>query len=258
MSRFTLTRWIPGACALGLGVALAAGLTLDRPAHADGSEFTAAQRAQIVSIVRDALKSDPSILADAITSLRAQQEGNAQTKALAYVRANQLAVQSADAQYIRGNPAGRVTVVEYLDPRCPYCRRMEPIVNDLLARDHDVRFVQKLIPILGQDSVLETQAIMAAARQGGAEHLRAALMTDTQHPTIERVHELARAQGLDTARLDADMKSPDVVKTIETNMAQAQGIGLDGTPTFVFGTAGIAPGALSRDDMEAEIAHART
>jgi len=248
--------------AAGAGVALLLAATplagFAPAARAADPAFSAAQRAEIVSIVRDALKRDPTILADAISSLRAQREGSVQAKALTYVRANQLAVQSSNAQFIRGNPQGRVTVVEYLDPRCPYCRRMEPAIAELLAHDHDVRLVQKLIPILGPDSLLQTRAIIAAGAQGGAEHLRAALMADTQHPTIDRIHELAKAQGLDTGKLDADMKSADVSKTISINLAQAEGLGLDGTPTFVFGTSSVVPGALSRDDMEAEIAHART
>jgi len=233
-----------------------ASLTLAAPAHAQNS-FSPEQRNEIVEIVRNALKTDPSILSDAISAIRAQAQGQAQGKALAYVKQNQVAVQSAPAQMIRGNPAGTVTVVEYLDPRCPYCRRMTPVVKDLLAKDHDVRFVEKLIPILGQGSTLETQAIMAAAQQNGYAKLRDALMSDSTPPTLDRIKSIAQAQGLNVDKLMADMHAPETTSLIETNLKEARGIDLDGTPTFIFGTSGMAPGALTLDDLESEITHAR-
>ena len=129
------------------------------------SEFTAAQRAEIVQILRDALKQDPSILREAVDALQAD-DGKNQRAALA--AAKDSLVDPADP--VNGNPNGDVTIVEFFDTRCPYCRKLEPSMAELLAHDHGVRLVYKDLPILGPASVLGSKALLAAQRQGGYEN----------------------------------------------------------------------------------------
>ena len=132
---------------------------LSLPARA--AEFTPAQRAEIVQILRDALKQDPSILRDAVTAMQTD-EGDRQRAALA--AAKDTLVDPADP--VGGNPKGDVTIVEFFDTRCPYCRKLEPTMADLLARDHGVRLVYKDLPILGPASVLGSKALLAAQSRG--------------------------------------------------------------------------------------------
>ncbi|AQS89432.1 hypothetical protein AA101099_1840 [Neoasaia chiangmaiensis NBRC 101099] len=225
-------------------------------AQTSGS-FSPDQRRQIVEIMRDALKSDPTILSDAIVALRQGAEQQEQSKALGAVRADKAALQTAPAYAVRGNTNGDLTVVEFLDPRCGYCRSLVPVVDKLLADDPKLRLVEKVVPVLSEKSMLDTQAIFAAARQGGYDKMKRALMQDTATPSVERIRQLASANGLDADRLAKDMHDPDVSTQINTNLAQARAIGLDGTPTFVFGTDSIAPGAMSLQDMQGKIAAAR-
>lgn len=241
------------------GVAAFAALGMGWSAQAADTTaaFTAEQRAAIVGIVRQALKEDPTILTDALRSLREQMAQQQQNTARDAVRQHWAALTDAPDYEVRGNPKGTLTVVEFLDPRCSYCRAMIPVVEKFLARHKDVRLVERLVPVLGKGSVLDTQTIQAAALQGKYEALRQALMSDTVVPSVERVRQIAQANGIDADRLVRDMNTPAVIASIRANLDLAQAIGLDGTPTFVFGTAVIAPGALSDAQLDADLERER-
>ncbi|MBS1090076.1 thioredoxin domain-containing protein [Gluconobacter sp. Dm-74] len=243
----TASAVVAGMAFLVGGQALAAPVT----------SFTPAQRAEIVGIMRDALQNDPSILTDAIRSIREKAEEQKQDSTLAAVKAHQSELQSAPDFAIRGNPHGKVTVVEFYDPRCSYCRSMMGEVDRFLSRHPDVRLVEKVVPVLGSNSVLDTRAIFAASAQGKYDVMRKALMEDTTKPSMERIVALAQANGLDAKKLTADMSSPQTVALITTNLDQGRAVGLDGTPTFIFGTAAVAPGALEADQMDAFLERAR-
>jgi protein-disulfide isomerase len=130
---------------------------------AGAAEFTPAQRAEIVSIVRDALKQDPTILRDAVVALQADEGERSQAATRAAIGRTQL-IQPGDPSV--GDPNGDVTIVEFFDTRCPYCRKMEPVMDSFLAKDQKVRLVYKDLPILGPASVLGTKALLAAQTQG--------------------------------------------------------------------------------------------
>jgi len=242
------------ACAVVAGMAFFVG---GQALAAPTESFTPAQRAEIVGIMREALQNDPTILTDAIRSIREKAEEQKQDSTLAAVRAHQSELQTAPAFAIRGNPHGKITVVEFYDPRCSYCRSMMGEVDSFLNRHPDVRLVEKVVPVLGNNSVLDTRAIFAASMQGKYEAMRKALMEDTTKPSMERIAELAQANGIDAKKLAADMNSPQTITLINTNLDQGRSVGLDGTPTFIFGTAAVAPGALEPDQMDAFLDRAR-
>jgi len=259
----TVLRPIASRALLLAGLACASLSCLTPPASAqearseDATSFTPGQRKEIVGILRDALKTDPSILSDAIAALRQGAQRQAQDKALAGVKSDVKALQTGPAYTVRGNPSGDVTVVEFYDPRCGYCRAMVPLVDKLLAQDHGIRLIEKAIPIISEKSIIDVRAILAAARQNGYDKMKRALMQDKQEPSLDRVRQIATANGLNADKLAADMKDKALAAEINGNLALAQNIGLDGTPTFVFGTASVIPGAVSLDDMKTEIDKAR-
>ena len=219
------------------------------PSAAD--EFTPAQRAEIVQILRDALKHDPSILRDAIAAAQAD-ESDRQKAALA--AAKDTLIDPADP--VGGNPHGDVTIVEFFDTRCPFCRKLEPTMTELMARDHGVRLVYKDLPILGPPSVLGSKALLAAQKQGGYEKLRDAIMAAPPQTTKEMIQDVARKLGLDWKRLEHDMDDPAIQARIDANIKLAQTIGVDGTPALVIdGT--LIPGAVEMADLTTAIAKAR-
>ena len=218
--------------------------------------FNTQQRAEIVAIVRQALHDDPSILRDAIDALQ-QDEGNRQRSAVrAAVAARSQELRHNPADPVAGNPNGDVTVVEFYDPRCPYCRAMRPVVERLLAADPGVRLVYKDIPVLGADSKLEARALLAAQRQGGYLPMQAAEMTASGQPTAEWLRRQATRLGLNGARLVRDMADPAIKERLGANVALAQALGIEGTPSFVIGEQ-IIPGAVPLSELRGAVAAAR-
>jgi protein-disulfide isomerase len=226
--------------------ALAACSLLARPVAAE--EFSPTQRAEIVRIVRDALLRDPTILHDALQSMKDADMRNA-------IEAHRAALVTP-ADPVAGNVNGTVTVVEFYDTRCPYCREIEPTIAQLLVRDHSVRLVYKDLPVLGPASVLAAHALLAAQQQNGYEKLRAALMHAPPDYTREEVLAMARKVGLNPDRLAHDMDDPAIANRLDANLALASALGIDGTPALVVGDV-LVPGAIELSELEKDIATAR-
>ena len=226
------------------------------PVQSAPVQFTPAQRMEIVAILRNALRTDPTILGDAITALRASEQQKQQADATGALQANRQALSGQPGDAILGNAAGDVTMVEFYDPRCPYCRKVLPDLQALLDTDHRLRLVEKLIPILGPNSVLDAQAIQAASLQGRYGAMQHALMTDSSAPGPERIRTLAGSAGLDVPRLLRDMSSPAVTGVLNRNVQLAQELHLTGTPTFVIGDQEI-PGAVDLPDLRQAVAAER-
>jgi len=217
--------------------------------------FTPAQRAEIITIIRDALKHDPSILRDAILALR-QDETDRQEAEQRAALANVGAAIVGAEDPVAGNPSGDVTVVEFYDLRCPYCRSMLPVTASLLAHDHGVKWVYKEIPVLGPASMLASRAALAAQRQGGFQKFHDAIMAGTPNITADVLKAAAEKTGLDWARMQRDMDDPAIIARLDANVALARKLRIDGTPAYVVGGKLIA-GALQLTELEQVVADAR-
>ena len=218
--------------------------------------FTAQQRQEIVEVVRGALKADPSILRDAVTALQSD-EGQKQAQATqAALAGMEGALQRTPGDPIAGNAEGDVTLVEFYDIRCPYCRRMVPVMAELLKADRRVRVVFKDIPILGPASMVGARAVLAAQRQGGYLKMHDALMTGTPNIDAEVVRAAAQKTGLDWERLQRDMADPAIQARIDANLALARALHIDGTPAYVIGGR-MLPGAVELAELQGMVAAAR-
>ncbi len=242
---------LPLSLLLGLLLAPAAVRAADPP-----SGFTPAQRAEIVAIVRQALVKDPSILRDAVTALQQNEAENRAAAARSAIAGAAGALTATPGDPVAGNPHGDVTVVEFYDLRCPYCRRMIPVMETLLRRDPKVRLVYKDIPILGPGSVLGARAVLAAQKQGGYQRLQSVLMHGPSQITEDSLRNAAKQAGLDWERLRRDMDDPAVAARIKANLDLARQLGVDGTPAFVIGK-DLLPGAMELADLQAEVKAAR-
>ncbi|MBO6036616.1 MAG: DsbA family protein [Acetobacter sp.] len=220
------------------------------PARAHSTSFTPAQRAEIVSIMREALKNDPSILSDAITALQNKVSDKQTDSALEFIRNNPDQFRQSTTDIVLGNPHGTLSLVEFYDPRCTYCRKILPDLKRLVADEPQLRLVEKVIPALGANSVIDAEAVLAAGLQHAYLKFQKALMFDTTAPGIERIRRVAIETGLNPDRLVRDMKSPAVISKLANNMALARAIGLDGTPTFIIGDQTIIPGAVSLEELK--------
>lgn len=157
-----------------------------------------------------------------------------------------------------GNPLGRVTIVEFFDYRCPYCRIMEPRLKSVLAGDKGVRLVLKQWPVFGGVSVLAARVALASEWQGKFQAVHEALLALPLPFDEAAVRAPAQGAGVDLARLDADLtaRSAELDAALAANAAEARELKLAGTPGFVIGRQ-VVPGAVPRDGLDSLIAQAR-
>jgi len=241
-----LTRFIP---------TLLLTLVLALPAAAQG--FTPDQRAEIIGILREALKTDPSILREALVAVEQAEQREAEGARRLALAANADLLLRDPADPVRGNPQGSVTIVEFFDARCGYCKQLHPVVEQMLRRQRDVRLVLKDMPILGPNSVAASRAMLAAQRQGKYAELHDALLRLREEPTEPVLRREAERAGLDWTRLKRDMEDPAIQRRIDANLRLAQALRIEGTPALVIGEA-LVPGAVDLATLERLVAEART
>jgi protein-disulfide isomerase len=150
---------------------------------------------------------------------------------------------------VGGNEAGDVTLVEFFDYNCKYCRSVAPTIAEVLGADPGLRLVYKEFPILGDGSAAAARVTLAAERQGKYHELHEALMGAAGSVTEQSALDAAAGFGLDMARLQADMADPAIAAAIARNQALAAELGINGTPGFVIGQE-IVPGAIDRGTLE--------
>jgi protein-disulfide isomerase len=243
-----------------LGVVAIGGAVLtlrSSPAEADWASGSASGlgKKDVERIVREYILANPEILVEAMNNLQAREENSRQEKQRASVKKYEKDIFQNAADHVEGNPKGDVTIVEFMDYRCGYCKKARPEVLKLLESDKNIRIVVKEFPILGPDSELASRAAIASKQQGKYWPFHVALMAE---PSIDEatIFAIAAEKGLDVARLRKDMERKEVKAQIDANHALAQKLGVDSTPTFIFGTEPVA-GALSYDRMKELVAAAR-
>jgi len=134
---------------------------------------------------------------------------------------------------IAGNPKGPITMVEFFDYNCGYCRMMYPKLLDLINSDHNLRVIFREYPVLSPRSVLPAKAALAAQRQGKYQELHNAMMEAKMPLTESEIVKLGKSVGLNTDRLLKDINDPAIAKQVETNLAFGQAMNIQGVPTFI-------------------------
>jgi len=160
---------------------------------------------------------------------------------------------------VAGDPGAMVTVVEFFDNECPFCKKIAPDLSRLMAENRDVRIVYKEYPILGPGSQIAARAALASMKQGKYDPFHAVLMADTtpEHQLAEpRVMEIAKGVGLDVIRLKADMAAPEIAAKIAGNGGLARQLGITGTPGLIIGDK-VMSGAVPYQTMAGAVADAR-
>jgi protein-disulfide isomerase len=213
-------------------------------------------REQVEQIVREYLLSNPEIIVEAIEALEAREREAKQAGQRAAVAAHQEQIYRDPDAPVAGNPAGDVTVVEFFDYRCPYCKQVAPALAQLLKEDGKLRFVFKELPILGPDSVIAARAALAANAQGKYMPMHAALLRHRGNFDEATVMRIAAEAGLDASRLKTDMAKPEIDAMIDRNRGLARALSVTGTPAFIIGDK-IVPGAVDLETLKALLAGAR-
>jgi protein-disulfide isomerase len=245
-----LRRHAASACLLA-GIMLAA--TAPMTSAEEPADLTVEQ---IERIVREYLLREPQVVYEALQELQRRQAEAEMARQQAAIADNQSELLDDPASPVGGNPEGDVTLVEFFDYRCAYCRRVVSSMRALLDEDRDLRVVFKELPVLGPDSERAARAALASRKQGGYVPFHFALMA-AEDLSLPGIRAAAEAVGLDADRLEADMMAPDVNAAIQANYALANELGIEGTPAFVIGRQ-LIPGAVDKARLEQLIRDARS
>ena len=212
-------------------------------------------RDAIEAIVRDYLLANPEIIDKALGLLQMKRQAEERARTQAAIRENDEALRAHPMSPVSGNTQGDVTLVEFFDYQCGYCKRALATMETMLKTDADLRIVWKEFPILGPVSRIAARAAMAADQQGQYLPFHLALMREPKL-SKERVFEIAGETGLDIDRLLRDMEDPAIDAYIEETSALARKLGIGGTPAFVVGDT-LIPGVIDAAQMKDLVAAAR-
>lgn len=249
---FTVTRKI-------LSVALAALLVSLAPvsAHAADAGFTDAQKKQMDTMIHDYIMANPQVIMDSVEKFRNDQQNADEKKFDAKVKEKGNELYKTAADPVTGNKAGDVTMVEFFDYNCGYCKHAFKDVQTLIANDKKLKVVFKDIPILSETSFTAAQYALAANKQGKYWEFHQAMMEHNGPISEESLQSVAKSIGLDVEKLKKDSKDPEIRAQIEANLSLARDIGINGTPGFVINDT-VLRGAYGLEAMQKAIADSRT
>jgi protein-disulfide isomerase len=249
---FSSPRLIAGVCAVLLIAAV--------PHSVRAQEFSKAQRGDIERIVHDYLVAHPEVLQEAMSELEKRQTAAETEKHKAAVKAHAKALFSSPDQVTLGNPNGNVTFVEFFDYNCGYCKRAMSDMLTLLKDDPKLKVVLKEFPVLGPGSVEAARVAVAVRMQdkSGKKYLEfhQKLLGGRGHADNARALAVAKEVGMDMARIEKDMKSPEVEKSLREDFKLAEALGLNGTPSYVIGD-NVIVGAIGLKGLQEKINTAR-
>ncbi len=205
----------------------------------DMSAMTDEERQSFRNEIRAYLLENPEVLLEAIGVLEAREAEEQAQSDLALVSDNAEAIFNDGFSFVGGNPEGDITIVEFLDYRCGYCKRAHPEVKELIASDGNIRLILKEFPILGEQSVLASRFALGVRAVEGDEaclDINDTLMTLRGEITEESLSNLAESKGFDTPAVFEAMNGPKVQEAIIRTRELAQRLQINGTPSFVFET----------------------
>lgn len=206
--------------------------------------------------VRDYILKNPDVILEALQLIERREQAAANDDPKKLITARRKEIFDDPASPVGGNPNGDVTVVEFFDYNCPYCRRVAPVLVEAEKTDPGLRFVYKEWPILGPNSTFAARAALAAVKQGKYVAFHKAMMGTSGLVNESKVIEIAKAGGLDVARLRKDIDDPEIKAAIERNHALASALRITGTPSFVIGDQ-VVRGAVDSDTFKSLVSEAR-
>lgn len=223
------------------------------PAAADPAQ---PDSAALDRAIHDYLVRHPEAVLDALKAAQQKADATAAERVRRIILARKAEIFHDADDLVQGNPKGDVTLVEFFDYRCPYCKAIEPSLDALLQEDRGLRIVYKEFPVLGEASVFATHVALAARKQGKYAAFHRAMMAAKGDITDAIVMQVAASVGLDLAKIKADMGSAAIDRIINANYALADALDVEGTPAIIIGDT-LIPGAADIDSLRKDIAAAR-
>ena len=244
----SISRSFVAACAVILTVAAAP--------SSNAEEFSSTQRNEVERIVREYLIAHPEVLQEAMSELDKRQTAAQTEKHKAAIKQYSEALFSSPRQVVLGNPNGNVTFVEFFDYNCGYCKRAMDDMLTLLKDDPKLKVVLKEFPVLGPGSVEAAQVAVAVHMQDktGKKYLEfhQKLLGGRGEANKARAMAVAKDIGLDMARLEKDIASPEVKASLQESFRLAEALGLNGTPSYVIGD-NVVVGAVGLEALKEKV-----
>lgn len=226
----------------------------------DMSSMTENEREQFRAEVRSYLLDHPEVLMEAIQVLEDRRNAEQAQSDVALIKDHYKAIFEDGVSWVGGNPDGDITIVEFLDYKCGYCKKAQPEVLKLLKDDGQIRYIVKEFPILGEQSVIASRFAISVLRNAGPEaygKIHDELMAFRGEIGEASLHRLAKDSGLDADKILAGMTDPDVDSVIAANHQLAQALQINGTPGFIFETQ-LVRGYVPYDQMASLVQSVRT
>jgi protein-disulfide isomerase len=241
-----------------LAGAAAALLMLALPVAAQ--EFSAPQKGEIERIIKEYLISHPEVLQEAIAELDKRQAAADVEKAKAAVAGNAETLFNSTRQVVLGNPKGDVTMVEFFDYNCGFCKKAMADMFELLKDDPKLRIILKEFPVLGPGSVEAARVAVAVRMQDktGKKYLEfhQKLLGGRGQADKARALAVAKEVGMDMKRIDTDLASDEIKVSLEESLKLAETLGLNGTPSYIVGN-DVVIGAVGLDALRVKVSTAR-
>ena len=241
-----------------LSAAGAALLMLAAPVRAE--EFSARQKSEIEAIIKDYLVSHPEVLQEAMSELEKRQAAAEVEKTRSYISNNAATLFNSPRQVVLGNPSGNVTMVEFFDYNCSYCKHAMADMLGLLKSDPNLRIILKEFPVLGPGSVEAAKVAVAVRMQAkdGAKYLEfhQKLLGGRGQADKARALAAAKETGFDVAQIESDLASPEIAASLEESLKLGEQLGLNGTPSYIVGS-DVVVGAVGLDALRGKISTAR-
>lgn len=243
-----LRRALSGLAAAAVAASLAAA-----PAAGADDALDDTQARAVEALIERYIAENPDKIIESVRAWNARQEEARRTEAETNLVTLRDEILNDPGSPVAGNPDGDVTIVEFFDYRCGYCKQSLDMVLAMMEEDPKVRVVFKEFPILSPQSRQAARAALAARRQGGYLSFHVALMGARGTFDDEQIFDIASEVGLDVARLAADMEAPEVAAQIDSVNELARALDIGGTPAFIVGGE-IFHGAIDADAMRSAIA----
>ena len=217
-------------------------------------------RGDIQQVIREYIVSHPEVLQEAMAEFEKRQTAAEADKARDAVKRNANAIFNSSRQVVAGNRQGDVSLVEFFDYNCPYCKQAQADLDTLMKSDDKLRVVFKEFPVLGPGSVEAAQVAVAVRMQdpSGEKYLafRHALLGNRGQADKARALAVAREVGIDVDRLETDLASDEIKATLDENFKLAEQLGLNGTPSYVIGS-DVVVGAVGLTTLKDKVKVAR-
>lgn len=224
-------------------------ITIEGKSQQTTSIFTPVQVGALKEVISQYLQEHPNEVLTAAQAGMDQQQKEEVAKMEKAVSENKNKIFKDPSDFIAGNPKGNQSLVVFIDPYCGYCKKFHEELNALLKTHKDIKVIFKYLPIMGKNSIVAIKAMFAAKNQGKYDKLQKVVFESESSLTQQQLLKIARSIGINTKKLEADMKNKEIQSHIDKTLELSKIIGINGTPALIINETKVVPGYVSSEEL---------